>query len=119
MRSLAVQRHGSSRCGSRNRSSRCGSSRRHSRRGLSLSPSSSRATPIAAAETREGRGQKAHGARGRVLSNNSTKLRNAKADRVVSNAKVVSNVKSAKVLWHVTGRAARRPPFLCRSLLTS
>jgi hypothetical protein len=87
MRSLAVQKCGSSRCGSR----------RHSRRGLSPS-SSSRATPIAAAETREGRGQKAHGARGRVLSNNSTKLRNAKADRVVSNAKVVSNVKSAKVL---------------------
>ena len=66
---------------------RLGSSRRRSRRGLS--PSSSRETPIAAAETREGRGQKVHALR-RVLSN-STKLRNAKAGRVVS------SVKSAKL----------------------
>jgi hypothetical protein len=75
---------------------RCGSSSLHNRRGLS--PNSSRETPIAAAETREGRGQKAH-ALGRVLSN-SSKLRNVKAGkvagRVVSNAKVVSSVKNAK-----------------------
>jgi hypothetical protein len=98
MRSLAVQK-----CGS---SSRCGRSRRHSRRGLSLSPNSSRATPSAAAETQEGRGQKAHAALGRVLSSSRVVrnakadrlVSNAKADRVVSNAKVVSSVKNAKVL---------------------
>jgi hypothetical protein len=92
MCSLAVQRHGS------NRPRRFGSSRLLSN-ALSRSPNSSRETPIAAAETREGRGQKAH-APGRALSN-STKLRNAKAGRVagrvVSNAKVVSSVKNAKV----------------------
>jgi len=75
---------------------RRGSSRRPSRRGLS--PNSSRETPIAAVETREARGQKAHALR--LALSNSTKLRNAKggrvADRVVSNAKVVSSVKNAK-----------------------
>ena len=83
--SLAVQRRGSSRLLSN---------------ALSHNRNSSRETPIAAAETREGRGQKAH-ALGRALSN-SSKLRNAKGGRVVSNAKVVSkakvvsNAKSAK-----------------------
>lgn len=90
MCSLAGRRRGSSLL-------RLGSSRRLSRRGLNRSPSSSREALIAAAETREGRGQKAHGALRRVLSN-STKLRNAKAGRRLSNAKAVSSVKSARFL---------------------
>jgi len=88
MCSLAARR-----CGSNLR--RLGSSRLLSRRGLNPSPNSSRETLIAAAETREGRGQKAHVVPCRVLSN-STKLRNGKAARVASCAKVVSSAKSAK-----------------------
>jgi hypothetical protein len=98
MCSLAAQRRGSSQL------RRFGSSRLLSRNALSRSRNSSRATPIAAAETPEGRGQKVH-ALGRALSN-SSKLRNAKAGKVagrvvssakvVSKAKVVSNAKSAK-----------------------
>jgi hypothetical protein len=91
MCSLAAQRRGSS-------PRRLGSSRLLSRNALSRNRSSSRATPIAAAETPEGRGQKAHGALGPVLSN-SSKRRNAKggkvAGRVVSNAKVASKAKVA------------------------
>ena len=51
---------------------------------------------IAAAETPEGRGQKAHAALGRVLRN--SKLRNGKAGRRLSNrAKADRAVRSAKV----------------------
>ena len=93
MCSRVAQRRGSSsprRLGSNRLSSRCGSSRPHS----------SRAQSSAAAETRAVRGQKAHVALRRVLSN-STKLRNAKVGRRLSNhakvgREVVSNAKSAR-----------------------
>jgi len=110
MCSLAVQRRGSSRLRRR------GSSRRHSRRGRS--PNSSRVTSIAAAETPEGRGQKAH-ALGRALSN-SSKLRNAKAGRVVRNAKVARVVRNAKSVRSALGSLDMSQegwpaghPFLC------
>jgi len=100
MCSLAARRRGSSphRLGSNRLSSRCGSSRLLSRRGLSPNRNSSRAPSSAAAEIREGRAPRVplplHGARRRVLS---SKLRNAKAGRLSSHAKVGQEVvRSAK-----------------------
>ena len=108
MRSLAALKRGSSQL------RRCGSSRRHSKRDLSRNRNSSRALSSAAAEAPEGRAQKAHAVLPRVLSN-STKLRNARADRLVSTVKAASSVKNAKFsarLFDVPGRVARGPPFV-------
>jgi hypothetical protein len=111
MCSLAVQRRGSS------RPRRLGSSRLR-RNALSPNRNSSPATSIAVAETQEGRGQKAH-ALCRALSN-SSKLRNAKAGRVLTNAKVgvVRNAKSgdfsAKFFGRITGRVALRATLMRR-----